>query len=102
MQVAPRPFGEVLGHAVNTFGRTWRALAPPALLVFVPAGLATLLLFRGTGAIEVFDRILNDPSTMQTLPLRRSKIYCSPSIGPPFSPACSTWPRLHSSMPRYI
>jgi hypothetical protein len=68
MQVAPRPFGEVLGDAVTTFGRTWRALAPTALLVFVPAGLATLLLFRGSGALEIFDRILNEPSTMQTLP----------------------------------
>lgn len=67
MQVVPRPFGEVLGDAVNALGRTWRPLAPPALLAFVPAGLATLLLFRLTGAVEVFDRILNEPTSMQLL-----------------------------------
>lgn len=68
MQVVPRRFGEVLGESVTTLGRTWRSWTPPALLAFVPAGLATLLLFRVTGAIEVFDRILNQPSSIQTLP----------------------------------
>lgn len=68
MQVVPRPFGQVLGDSMNTLGRTWRYLAPPALLAFIPAGLATLLLFRVTGAVEVFDKILNEPAFIQTLP----------------------------------
>jgi hypothetical protein len=68
MQVVPRPFGQVLGDSMNTVGRTWRSLAPPALLAFIPAGLATLLVFRETGAVEVFDKILNEPAFMQTLP----------------------------------
>lgn len=67
MQVVPRPFGQVLGDSMNTLSRTWRSLAPPALLAFVPAGLATLLVFRETGAVEVFDKILNEPASMQTL-----------------------------------
>lgn len=68
MQVVPRPLGQVLGDSVSTLGRTWRSLAPPALLVFIPAGLATLLVFRQTGAVDLFDLILNEPTFLQTLP----------------------------------
>lgn len=68
MQVIPRPFGQVLGDSMNTLSRTWRALGPPALFAFIPAGLITLLVFRETGAVEVFDKILNEPASMQTLP----------------------------------
>lgn len=68
MQVVPRPFGQVLGDAVSCVGRTWRSLAPPALLVFVPVGVATLLIFRGTGAVQILDAILNQPSSLDAIP----------------------------------
>lgn len=68
MQVAPRPFGQVLGDSMNSVSRMWRRLAPPALLAFVPAGVATLFIFSQTGAIEVLDRILNNPRSLTTLP----------------------------------
>lgn len=68
MQVVPRRFGQVLGDSMNSVSRIWRPLAPPALLVFVPAGVATLIIFSQTGAIEVLDRILNNPGSLTTLP----------------------------------
>jgi hypothetical protein len=68
MQVAPRPFGQLLGDSVSSVGRTWRALVPPALAVFVPAGLATLLIYRETGAIDVLDAILNRPGSLDVIP----------------------------------
>lgn len=68
MQVVPRPFGQVLGDSVNSMGRTWRSLALPALLVFVPAGVVTLLIFRQTGAVEVLDALLNRPGSLEVLP----------------------------------
>lgn len=49
-------------------GRTWRSLALPALLVFVPAGVITLLIFRQTGAVEVLDALLNRPGSLEVLP----------------------------------
>ena len=68
MQVVPRPFGQVLGDAMSSVGRIWRTLALPAILVFVPAGIGTFLLFRETGAIDVLDAILNRPGSLNTLP----------------------------------
>lgn len=68
MQVVPRPFGQVLGDSTNSISRIWRPLAPPALFAFVPAGVATLIIFSQTGAVEVLDLILNNPGSLTTLP----------------------------------
>ncbi|MBW3666761.1 MAG: hypothetical protein KY394_04110, partial [Actinobacteria bacterium] len=68
MQVVPRPFGQVLGDSMNGVGRIWRPLVPPALLVFVPAGIATLVIFRETGAIAVLDAMLNRPGSLNAVP----------------------------------
>lgn len=64
MQIHPRPFGQVLGDAVNGLGRTWRTLARPALLAFIPAGLLTLAVFEVTGARGFLDRLLGDPGSI--------------------------------------
>jgi hypothetical protein len=53
---------------MGSVGRSWRVLALPAILVFVPAGIGTFLIFRQTGAIDVLDAILNRPGSLNTLP----------------------------------
>lgn len=37
-------------------------------MVFIPAGIVTLLVFRWTGANEVLELVLNDPASLQNLP----------------------------------
>lgn len=37
-------------------------------MVFIPAGILTLLVFRWTGANEFLELLLNDPASLQTIP----------------------------------
>jgi hypothetical protein len=68
MQIVPRPFGQVLGDAINSLGRTWRALGSTALMVFIPVGVLTLLIFQWTGAVDFLELVFNDPGALNTLP----------------------------------
>ncbi len=68
MQIVPRPFGQVLGDAMNALARTWKALMSPALWAFIPAGLAALLVFRFSDADEFLSLVFNDPGYLESLP----------------------------------
>jgi hypothetical protein len=68
MQIVPRPFGQVLGNAINSLGRTWRALGSTALMVFIPVGVLTILIFQRTGAADFLELVFNDPAALSTLP----------------------------------
>ncbi|HIE21943.1 MAG TPA: hypothetical protein EYP73_05025 [Acidimicrobiia bacterium] len=67
MEITPRPFGEVLGDAVNALGRTWRPLFSTALIAFIPVGIITLVVFKVSGAAEVFAAIIEDPGYLERL-----------------------------------
>jgi hypothetical protein len=68
MVITPRPFGQVLGDAMNSLARTWQALVLPALLVSIPVSLATALVFRWTGGGDFLDLVVNNPTALQELP----------------------------------
>jgi len=68
MQIDPRPFGQVLGDAMNALARTWKTLTSVALWAFIPAGVSALLIFRFSGADEFLGLVFNDPGYLETLP----------------------------------
>ncbi len=55
MEITPRPFGVVLGEAINLLARVWKPLLSSALIAFVPVGAFALMVFRISGAAEVVD-----------------------------------------------
>lgn len=67
MSIQPRPFGVVLGDAMNTLARVWQPLLSTALIVFVPLGALTLVVFNITGALEFLDVVINDPTALETI-----------------------------------
>lgn len=52
---------------MSTLGRVWRPLLSTALIVFVPLGIVTLLVFNMTGALEFLDLVINDPTYLETI-----------------------------------
>lgn len=50
---------------MNSLARTWRPLASTALLVFVPLGVVTLVIFNWSGALDFLDTALNDPAAFE-------------------------------------
>jgi len=68
MVISPRPFGQVLGDAVNSLGRTWRTLLIPALATSVPVSIATVVVFRVSGGGDFLDLIVNNPQSLPGLP----------------------------------
>lgn len=67
MRVQPRPFGSVLGDTMSRLGRTWRPLLSTALIVFVPLGMVTLIVFNATDALAFLDVVLNDPESLDKI-----------------------------------
>lgn len=67
MRIQPRQFGVVLGDAINTVARVWQPLLSTALVVFVPLGVLTLIVFNMTGALEFLDVAINDPASLETI-----------------------------------
>lgn len=68
MVISPRPFGQVLGDAMNSLVRTWKTLLVPAIAVSVPVSVATVAVFRLTRAGDFLDLIVNNPDRLQGLP----------------------------------
>lgn len=67
MEIAPRPFGVILGEAMNALARVWRPLLSTALIAFVPVGLIAVALFRITGAAEVINVLTRNPQSLESL-----------------------------------
>lgn len=67
VQIAPRPFGQLLADAMNALARVWRPLLGTASIVFLPIGIMTLLAFQLTGATEFLDLVFNDPDYLAAL-----------------------------------
>jgi hypothetical protein len=68
MVISPRPFGQVLGDAMNSLARVWKTLFVPALAVSVPVSVISVLVFRISGAGEFVELLLNSPERLQGLP----------------------------------
>ncbi len=68
MVISPRPFGQVLGDAMNSLAATWKTLLTPALAVSVPVSVATVVVFRVTGGGDFLDVVVNNPESLQGLP----------------------------------
>lgn len=73
MKVLPRPFGAVLGDAMNSLGRIWRPLLTTSLIVFIPIGILTLIAFNATGALDFLDVVINRPESLETID--RSELF---------------------------
>ena len=58
----------MLTEALNGLARTWRPIASTALMVFVPIGLLSLLVFRWTDGIALLDLVFTDPEALETIP----------------------------------
>ncbi len=67
MRIQPRQFGVVLGDAMNSLARIWQPLLSTALIVFVPLGVLTLVVFNITGALEFLDVAINEPAFLDTI-----------------------------------
>lgn len=67
MRILPRPLGQVLNDAMAGLGRTWRTLVPLAIVVFIPASLATLAAFSIPGALEFIEALLETPGELSAL-----------------------------------
>jgi hypothetical protein len=67
MEITPRPFGEILNQGMMLLGRVWRRILAPAFWAFVILGGATIGLFAFTGADDVIQLILNDPSALNEM-----------------------------------
>lgn len=67
MKVLPRQFGVLLGDAMGIVARSWRPLLTTALIVFVPMGVLTLIIFNLTGGLDFLDVVINDPDSLDTL-----------------------------------
>ncbi len=57
----------MLTEALNGLARTWRPIASTALIVFVPVGLLSLLVFRWTDGVALLDVIFTNPETLETI-----------------------------------
>ena len=68
MEIVPRPFGQVLGDAINRYGRIWKPLTSTALIVYIPLGVLTLLIFQMTGANDFLELAITDPEALSNLP----------------------------------
>lgn len=68
MVISPRPFGQVLGEAVNGLARIWRTILGPALIVTVPVSIGTALVFRITGGAGFLELLLDNPDRLIGLP----------------------------------
>lgn len=68
MRILPRPLGALLNDALASLGRTWKTLVPIALVVFIPASIATVAAFSIPGALEFVDSVVTSPETLADLP----------------------------------
>jgi hypothetical protein len=68
MVIVPREFGQVMSDAMNGLANVWKTLLVPALAVFVPVSVITVLVFAASGAADFLDTILNRPESLQALP----------------------------------
>lgn len=67
MRILPRPLSQVLNDALAGLGRTWRTLIPLAIVVFIPASLATLAAFSIPGALDFVETLLANPGELSSL-----------------------------------
>jgi hypothetical protein len=67
MRIQPRQFGAVLGDAINTLARVWQPLLSTSLIIFIPLGVVTLIVFNMTGALEFLDVVINDPASLENI-----------------------------------
>jgi hypothetical protein len=67
MEIAPRPFSEILGEGMTMLGRVWRRILAPAFWVFILIGAMTIAAFALTGADDVFQLLLSDPVAFQEM-----------------------------------
>ena len=67
MEIAPRPFGEVLGEGISLLGRVWRRLVAPAFWSFMLLGALTIVTLVSSGANEFLELILTNPLAIESL-----------------------------------
>jgi hypothetical protein len=67
MEIAPRPFGEVLGEGISLLGRVWRRLLAPAFWSYVVLGALTIVTLVYTGVNDFLQLILTNPTVLESM-----------------------------------
>jgi hypothetical protein len=67
MEIAPRPFGEVLGEGISLLGRVWRRLLAPAFWSYVVLGALTIVTLVYTGVNDFLQLILTNPLALESM-----------------------------------
>lgn len=68
MRILPRRFGQVLNDALNSLARTWKPLTMSSVMVFVPVGVITLVVFETSGATDFLEAVFSETAALDTLP----------------------------------
>lgn len=66
--MSPRPLSRLLGDAMMSLARTWRALLVPAVTVSVAMSAAAWAIFEVNGAGAFLDAVVNNPDGLRRLP----------------------------------
>jgi hypothetical protein len=67
MEIAPRPFGEVLSEGISLLGRVWRRLLAPAFWSYVLLGALTIVTLVYTGVNDFLQLILANPLVLESM-----------------------------------
>lgn len=67
MDLAPRPFGDILNQGMNLFARVWRRLFAPAFWAFLILGGLTILTFELTDVTEFLQQLITDPTSIESM-----------------------------------
>ncbi len=67
MEIAPRPFGDILNEGIALFIRVWRRLLVPAFWAFLLLGGLTIVTLQATGTTEFLQRLLTDPESVEQM-----------------------------------
>ncbi|MGB8359801.1 MAG: hypothetical protein WCE80_00210 [Acidimicrobiia bacterium] len=66
--MSPRPLSRLLGDAMMSLARTWRALLVPAVTVSLGMSVAAWAIFEVNGAGAFLDAVVNNPDGLRRLP----------------------------------
>jgi hypothetical protein len=67
MRILPRPFGQVLNDALASLARTWKPLTTTSIMVFLPVGALTFVVFEQSGAIDFLEAVFSESIALEAL-----------------------------------
>ncbi len=67
MDLAPRPFSDILNEGMSLFARVWRKLFAPAFWAFLILGGLTILTFELTDVTDFLQQLITDPTSIESM-----------------------------------